>query len=503
MNFLFKSILATIFGAALSLTQAPYDLWFLTLPCFAALYYLYQTLDNKKQVFALIFLFAFAYFTTGLYWIGNALTIVNFGTREAILSVGAISAVAAMFSAFYASISYIWLKKDSQLTNLIWFSVFISLSEWVRGYAIFAGFPWNLYGYGLVGSPALAQSLSFMGAYGLTFMSILWGGAIGYVWCRHKGYKGVAAFSIISFALIYAYGHYRLSSNPTSYHNNIEMHITQPNIEQGDKWVKGREFSDFEKHVDLLQLPFAADKQHVVVWPEATIAHTLLNSPKVNKRLQDILGNNGILLSGVVAPRSSDKTKFYNSIWGWSGNSNAEHVFSKSHLVPFGEYIPFAKYIDFPLIAKFAGLQHGQGTATINVDGFPSFSPLICYEIIFPHEAALKHNRPEYIMTIANDAWYGDSSGPYQHFAQARFRAIEQGLPVVRAANTGISGIIDPYGRVIERLELSTRGSIDHLLPKRTVKSTIYARFGDLIYVGLILIAGIFGLFLRVRQRKP
>ena len=173
-------------------------------------------------------------------------------------------------------------------------------------------------------------------------------------------------------------------------------------------------------------------------------------------------------------------------------------TYDKHHLVPFGEYIPL-RWILVPLgLEKLTygaiDFSRGPGAQTLSVDGLPPFSPLICYEVIFPGAVVGKGLRPAWLLNVTNDAWFGTSTGPYQHFASARFRSVEEGLPLVRAANTGISAVIDPYGRIIAELGLGREGVIDSTLPKPLPGLTPFARFGNAIPLLLAALAGALGI---------
>ena len=221
------------------------------------------------------------------------------------------------------------------------------------------------------------------------------------------------------------------------------------------------------------------------------------------QKMAAVIPAEGFLLTGSI--RTSDRGvkpfQLWNSFHALSANGTIEKTHDKFHLVPFGEYLPLGDFL-----RKYLGLKKitagrtdfsaGPGPQTIKVPTLPSFSPLICYEVIFADGVVAAGSRPKWLLNITNDAWFGTSSGPYQHFAMARLRAVEQGLPLIRAANTGISGVVDPFGRVIKQLSLNTQGVIDSPLPKPTRKPTAYSRFGDWPILGLailLLISSILG----------
>lgn len=505
MNFWLISLLGIITAIGLSFIQAPYNLWPLTFPCFALFYYLYDIVQNKKQAFALTFLFALSYFVSGLHWIGNALLVEGNDYRWVWpLAVIALPTILSLFPALFLTVNFILFRK-SPLTKFLGFCLLLSLSEWVRGY-IFTGFPWNLYGYGIASNPQLSQILSLIGPYGLTFLVIFWGASFGLLsHPKQPCLKIILPISIVTALLTFGWGSERLSSANIQHHDNIELHLVQANIAQKDKWANAKLGENFIKHVEGVDLPLSPNKKHIIIWPETAIPPIFLNNPSAQERVGHMLEipgkkDDALLLSGalyVEQESSTGQEKYHNALIGWSRSNGAEKLYSKTHLVPFGEYIPFQKYIPLPTITKFSGFERGNGATTITPYGYPSFSPLICYEIIFPNTAISKKKRPDYILTLTNDAWYGDSAGPYQHYMQAKFRAIEYGIPVVRVANTGISGIINAYGTTEEKLDLLTSGTISAKLPKSIDKPTFYSQYKDLPYLLFLFIGLILTFFLK------
>lgn len=490
--FFFRVILAGLAGVGLSFIQAPYHCWPLLFICFGLFYFLYEQTKTKKQAFLTGFIFAFGYFVLSLNWIGNALLVEGNAYKWAWpLAVIALPILLSLFTALYVTISHVVFKK-STLSGFVGFCVLLSLSEWVRGYA-FTGFPWNLYGYGWASVLPIMQSLSLFGPYGLTFLTVIWGCTFGFVATNASGKATVTAFTILSLIVVGGFGALRLADAKQDVVENVSIHIVQPNIAQKDKWDTYKFRDNFEKLIVLSKIKKPAQK-NIIIWPETSLPPPFLNSTAVHERIHSVLGRDDILLAGALKVNRTPLS-YHNALMLWGGRKKGQHLYSKSHLVPFGEYIPFQKYIPIETISGFSGFNRGSGVQTIELDGYPSLSPLICYEIIFPHQAVNKFQpRPDYILTVTNDAWYGDSPGPYQHFEQARFRAIEQGLPVIRAANTGVSGLIDPYGRVIKKTKLMQEGSITALLPIKTVQKTLYGMHGDRLF--LIFIA--LGLFIAI-----
>ncbi len=485
--FFCRLFLAGLAGLGLSFIQAPYGLWFLIFPCFGLFYFLYVPTENKKQAFLTGFVFAFGYFLLSLNWIGNALLVEGNEYKWVWpLAVIALPALLSSFTALYVTITHILFKRKNTLNGFIAFCALLSLSEWVRGYA-FTGFPWNLYGYGWANILPVMQSLSLFGPYGLTFFTILWGCAFGFVATKSSGKMTATILVLLSFGFIYGFGALRLNNATSDVVDGVSIHIVQPNIQQEDKWRADKLAENFEKHIALSVFEDRAQK-NIIIWPETSLPPSFLDSTAVHERIHSILGGNSILLAGALKINPNPHS-YHNALMLWDGQKRGQHLYSKSHLVPFGEYIPFQQYIPIETISGFSGFNRGSGAQTIEIKGYPSFSPLICYEVIFPHQAVNKaQNRPDYILTITNDGWYGNSAGPYQHFEQARFRAIEQGIPVIRAANTGISSLIDPYGRVIKQANLMSRATITGDLPVKIKGETYYSMFGDRLFLALVLL---------------
>lgn len=464
MPFIFWLLLSLFSGVTLSFIQSPTEYWFLIFPCFSAFYYCFTKTQNNKQSFALGFLFSLGYFIASLHWIGNALLVEGNDYKWAWpLAVIALPALLSLFTALYLTISYI-LFKNKSLMGFVGFCSALFLAEWTRGHA-FTGFPWNLYGYGWIGRLEISQIAYWVGPYGLTFLTIFWGSVIGFCYtARH--YKPALALAIISLLFSYFIGQQRLNNEATAFNTMVNVHIVQPNIPQEEKWLAEKAGINFEKHTVLSTVADRPQK-NIIIWPETALSPLLLNSAAAQERIQGLLGPNIILLAGALeAEQNGRSAKYYNSLMTWHHGGVADRVYTKTHLVPFGEYIPFQQYIPLKPVAQFSGFERGRGSETITIAGFPSFTPKICYEIIFPHKMIVRGQpRPDFILTITNDGWYGKSAGPYQHFTQARFRAIENNIPVIRAANTGVSGVIDGFGRVVERTSLMEAIKIESALP--------------------------------------
>jgi apolipoprotein N-acyltransferase len=219
---------------------------------------------------------------------------------------------------------------------------------------------------------------------------------------------------------------------------------------------------------------------HAVLWPETALPFTLWPDGTMPKQTMESIRLKAPLITGVVAAeRDKQSLRLWNSIAAIDPEGQVVARYAKHQLVPFGEFVPLRSILPLEKITPGdIDFSRGAGPQTVTVPGLPPFSPLVCYEVIFPWIAVDPAHRPEWMLNVTNDGWYGDSPGPYQHFAMARMRAIEQGLPLVRVANNGISAVVDPYGRMGARLALNRRAALDSALPA-PLPPTLYARYGE------------------------
>lgn len=451
-------------------------------PCLFAglsfLYVLYARTSGAGGAFAAGFFFALGYFVTGLWWIGNALLVEGneFAWVWPISVIGLPTLLALFTGTFLANARMMADPRTG--SGFAAFALMLTLSEWARGNA-FTGFPWNLYGYVWLDHLPMAQAAHFIGAYGLTILSVIWSSAAGFLFIATMNRKNKVAAGIVcllSLGLTWFLGQMRLDRTPMAFDKKNMVVVAQPNIPQDMKWDPVEIQTNFLKIVSLSRsaaLPDNPPPENVfIVWPETAISPTVYtvreNMDRMRQMLESYAGVNSYLVTGVLRrdTQDPDNISYANSVIYLNKQLSALEIYDKYHLVPFGEFIPFQKWIPLRPVAAFKGFKRGTGATTIERSGTPAFSPLICYEVIFPDEVVNKFQpRPRWIVNVTNDGWYGDSAGPHQHFAQTRLRAIEEGLPVVRSANTGVSGVIDPLGRVVEKIEIFQEGTIVSRLP--------------------------------------
>ena len=491
----------------MALAMPPTGWWPFLFICLS-LFYILLAPFSRWRAFLLSWLFGFGYFVFGLYWIGNALLVPGNDFKWAWpLAVLGLPFALAFFTgtAGWAASRLADLKTWRGFAALI---LCLMLSEWLRGH-IFTGFPWNLYGYGWSKTLPLVQSVSLFGVYGLTLLTIIWGMLPGFLYSTGASRRTAligGTLTALSITALYIWGSQRLGANPPLTDSDIMIRIVQPNIPQEDKWNGDKLVENIQKTVNLSSAPFLDGKTYAIVWPETAVTDYVIQDINAANFIRGSLfpGNRpGYLLSGVLRHETDPDGKpvYYNSLVAYDSGLIPEAIYNKSHLVPFGEYIPYQKYIPLRPVVQFSGFTPGQGVATQSLSALPAFSGLVCYEVLFPGKAALFSPRAQWIVNVTNDGWYGDSPGPYQHLVQTIYRATEEGLPLARAANTGVSALIDSYGRVLVKAGYNKDSFLDYPLPQATADPTFYARYRDALFFAGLLCLLVFAFWPRKANR--
>jgi apolipoprotein N-acyltransferase len=327
------------------------------------------------------------------------------------------------------------------------------------------------------------QSVAVVGIYGLGVLTVLVA-ALPAVLRRRPGGSGLAtvAAGLVGLAALFGAGVERLSQDDGRMVPNVLLRLVQPNIDQSQKWVDELRLAHFRQQLEMSARP-SITPVTAVIWAETAVQYDLSHDGGARSLLAQALPQGSIALVGGL--RASDpliaERLVWNSIYAVDGAGSVIATYDKAHLVPFGEYVPFRGVLPIDrIVPGRIDFVPGSGPRTVEVPGLPPFSPLVCYEVIFPEEVvAADGPRPQWLLNVTNDGWYGLTAGPHQHFAIAQTRAVEQGLPLVRVANTGISGIVDPYGRITTSLALGTEGIVDAPLPAALARPTPYAQWGD------------------------
>jgi apolipoprotein N-acyltransferase len=298
----------------------------------------------------------------------------------------------------------------------------------------------------------------------------------------------------LTLAALAGFGAVRLGRTPTQLVDGVHLRIMQPNLQQDVRFNYAAKQEVVDRYLALSARPGLDQVTHLI-WPESAFPFFLTREADALAQIARALPQNTLLLTGAMRladPNNPAQSGVYNSIYVIDHQASIRAIYDKVHLVPFGEYLPFQDLLERiglqTLTEQHGGFLAGDRHRLITVPGAPSALPLICYEIIFSSELKSSDERPGWIVNVTNDGWFGNSSGPYQHLQQARVTAIEQGLPLARAANTGISTVVDPVGRIVGSLPLASEGVLDAPLP-RSIGAPIYVRFGDAPAAALILIA--------------
>jgi apolipoprotein N-acyltransferase len=284
----------------------------------------------------------------------------------------------------------------------------------------------------------------------------------------------------------------------------VRFRLVQPAINQSEKWQKGRAEEIFNRLLDTSQISLVAGRSGLtgithLVWPESSIPFLLTENPEALRAIADLLPAGSTLITGAVRATSPDaataKRQFFNSIYAVNDDGSIGGAYDKVHLVPFGEYLPFQSTLESWGIRQLTklpgGFSAGASRRNLPLKNASSFAPLICYEAIFPGEVLGSGPRPGFLLNVTNDAWYGNTPGPAQHLRLAQLRTVEEGLPMMRAANNGISAIIDPYGRIESSLALGKTGVVEGGLPA-ALPPTLYVQQGERPLFGLLAGAAVF-----------
>lgn len=507
--------LAFVAGVLSALAMAPFNAWpilFLTLP---VMVWLIDgagagRLGGIPAAALSGWWFGFGYFVAGLYWIGYAF-LVDAQTFAWLLpfAVMGLPAGLAIFMALgFALARWIWTKGASRILAL---ALALTVSEWLRGH-ILTGFPWNSLGYALSEPLALAQSASLIGLWGLTFIAVaVFASPATLIDDRAVSSRPwlPLAVSICVLVAMGIFGAVRLAMLPTQFVDNVRLRLMQPNLQQDVKFNYAAKQEVMNKYISLSDRATGPQSTGVrdttiLIWPESAFPFFLAREADAMAQIASLLPEGTMLLTGAIRPpeqlTGAKITRAYNSIYAIDHDGTILSIYDKLHLVPFGEYLPFQSAMEklgFVQLTQIrGGFIPGTRRRTMQLPKAPRVLPLICYEAIFPGDIVSRDDRPGWIVNLTNDGWFGISTGPYQHLQQARLRAIEEGLPVVRSANTGISAVIDPLGRTVARLNLGIEGVLDSGLPAAGAPTT-FSRFGDI--PAAVLVA--FATFLVVRRR--
>ena len=435
---------------------------------------------SARAAFGAGWWWGFGYFVAGLWWLGSAFLVQPQFAWALPLGVLGLPAALAFFPASgFALARLLWSPNPFRVLAL---AVGLGASEWLRCVA-FSGFPWNDLGMTLGQNLTLAQVASIVGLHGLTLLSVAIFAAPATLWTETGFWRRWLPTILAGLALaaIFGFGVLRLAAPASATVANVKLRLMQPNVAQDADFAPENGAAIVRRYLALSDRATSpstsgvADVTHLI-WPESAFPFILSRDGAMLKEISGFLRGGAVLVTGAARMEHDDQPHgrfhYYNAIEVIDRQGLQPELYDKHHLVPFGEYMPFSDLLERVGITQFVnipgGFDPGKGSNVLRIPGLPPALAMICYEAIFPNEigAAVGAERPRWLLNVTDDAWFGLTSGPYQHFAQARLRAIELGLPLVRDANTGVSAVTDGYGRVLARTSLGSEAVLDSPLPQ-------------------------------------
>ncbi|WDM85793.1 apolipoprotein N-acyltransferase [Ehrlichia sp. JZT12] len=477
-----------------SISMPPFYMFIALFIALSGFYILLSQAQNIKQAFFSGLWFGIGYFTTGLYWAG--IPLITQGKMLWVLLPTLIPVLMflSLFFALAAVISYALNYK--KLLGLIVFSLSFTIAGMLLESIIL---PWNLFAYSLSFSTEMLQIASLLGVHGTTFFVIFCSAAAGV--CIQDKATFPCIIALVILVGMFMYGNDRLLKNQEQrYHHDVALRLVQGNIKPSWDANQEQEYDTFQTYLRLTSKYGLNSRTHII-WPESSFPFlTDENYTSVQNTLKFIIPR--FLIAGGTR---FENDKFYNTLFATNSNGEIIDYYDKCHLLPFGEFIPsILKNIVPTTITNKLNLSHGENkTKLISLNNKNPFIPLICYESVFSNEVINRSTGGQWIVNITNDSWFGISSQPYQHFEISRLRSIENGVPTIRVANSGISGIIDSYGRVIDSLPIMIEGTIDSYLPYHISEGTIYTRYlKKFINVPFVLLLMLVFLLIRVVLSK-
>ncbi|MDJ0386868.1 apolipoprotein N-acyltransferase [Roseomonas sp. E05] len=427
------------------------------------------------------FAWGWGHHIVGLYWISHAL--LTDPWRWGWLVPIAVPGLALPMAAYVAAAAAVaWRARPGWRRWLALAGAWVVM-EWLRG-LLFTGFPWNLMGTVWAFDALPIQGAAWVGVYGLSLATML---LAGLPWLGRRAMMG-GAVALLALAGL---GAARLAGEEPP-PQPVSVLLVQGNIQQEAKWREDQRWPIFRRYLELTQQGAArapAGQRLVAVWPETASPFLLPSDTAAREYAARTLPAGSILLAGSVRAEwgaDGHLSHLFNSLSAVDSEGRLLGVYDKAHLVPFGEYMPLRGLIPIRVVQGGVDFGAGPGPVSLAPGGLPPFSPLICYEVIFPG-AVVPAQRPDWLLNITNDAWFGFSAGPYQHLAAARLRAVEEGLPLARAAQTGISVVFDAHGRTVARLGLGEMGTVVAPLPA-PLPPTLFARSGNIGALSLALL---------------
>ena len=481
-----RLVLAAAVGAGIAAGQAPLGLWWLAMPLLALLIHLIARESHPLAAAWVGWLAGAGYFAAAMFWIVEPFMVD--AARDGWMAPFALVFLSFGMALFWALAAWLGTRREVWGSTALPVALALTATELLRSYAL-TGLPWALIGHIWIGTP-LMQLASLIGPVGLTLVATLAAAlpVAGLALSRRAGVAG-GAVALLLLGAGALWGQQKLALTDAPRDPPLVVRLVQPNAPQAEKWREDRAMVFLQR-----QLSFTAVRSDpqpdVVIWPETALPYLLDQSAPVLAMVAE--ASRGVPV--ILGLNRRDGDSYFNSLIATAPDGSVAATYDKHHLVPFGEYFPGGNLAATFGLTGFAsrqgdGFSAGPGAQVLDLGRLGKVLPLICYEAVFPQDLRAA-TRPDWLVQITNDAWFGSLSGPWQHLAQARLRAVEQGLPLVRAANTGISAVVDARGRVVRSLPLNTMGYADAALPP-ALPATIYSRTGDMPMLVLLAILGL------------
>lgn len=513
-----RALASFLAGALTAFALAPFHFFFVGFLTFPVLVWLLDGAVGRIEAgriarhlpaFWTGWFFGFGYFVAGLWWIANALLVEAPEFAWAIpLAVLGLPALLAVFYGIATVLARsLW---SSSIARIFALAAAFGVAEWLRSFVL-TGFPWNSLSNAIQPSPLMMQSSAYLGADAMTILAVIcFALPAAFFVQSHQRLIALLCF-IVFFGGHLAAGLWRLNFTPEAVAEGSIMRIVQPAIDQSQKLEPGDGKEIFDALLALSTLPVADEtltRPRYIIWPETSVPFILTREPQAVASIADMLKVGQSLIAGVVREEVDDDSdgaarRYYNSMLLINDEGIITSAADKTHLVPFGEYLPFAEQMTewgFEAVAAAdRGYVAGAQRRSLPLSSGLTAIPLICYEVVFGSEIKRFAQTDGLMINVTNDAWYGNSPGPYQHFHQSQLRAVETGMPMVRAANNGISGFVDAKGRVTAKLGYGQMGAIDAEVPG-SLAMPFGKQFGSQIFWLIIVLFATIGLVARARS---
>ena len=507
--------MALLAGAFAVPSVAPYDFFAV---CFVAFPILVWLLDGTEveprtglirraiPAFAIGWWFGFGYFAAGLWWVGTAMLVEAENYAWALpFAVVILPAILALFYGLATAIARLFWTDD--VGRIAALAVAFASAEWLRTF-VFTGFPWNPVGMAAMPVPLLMQSVSVIGMNGMNALAVFVFAAPALLAGQRHVKLGLGLAALL-MAMHVSFGYYQLTKKAGADGPVLSVRIVQPSIDQALKWdgsVRDRIFGEL---IALSQAPVAEGqaKPALILWPETAVPFLFTERPDALAALSHLLGEDQLLVAGVVRAEGGSggaAARYYNSVMAIDGGGVIVDAVDKVHLVPGGEYLPLAELFEALGVERLVPIPNtfsaGGPRRLISLPLAVRAAAFVCYEIIFSELVAADSTGADVIVNVTNDGWFGNTPGPYQHLRQAQVRAVENGLPLLRAANTGISAAIDSHGRILDALSINARGTLDLQFPL-SANNTVFLAGRSLNGLAVVLFLTLVFIGMNVRQR--